>query len=73
MWPLAVGGPGNCTDVVGCKRGDWGLPPTHCWASTASLFSGLKTRLTFNEEPTLGNLVFLAELSQIKGGGGGEN
>lgn len=37
-----------------------------------TFFSELKTQLTFNEEAILGNLVFLAALSQIKGDGGGE-
>lgn len=72
MWPLSVGGPGNCTDVVDCKLGGQGLLPRHHWASPTSLFSELKTRLTFNEEAILGNLVFLAVLSQIKGAGAGE-
>lgn len=56
-----------------CKLGELGLPPRHCSASlTSHFFSELKTRLTFNEEAVLGNLVFLAVLSQIKGDGGGE-
>lgn len=33
-----------------------------------TFFSELKTQLTFNEKAILGNLVFLAVLSQIKGG-----
>lgn len=53
------------------KLGELGLPPRHRWASlTSHFFSELKTRLTFNEEAVLGNLVFLAVLSQIKGDGG---
>lgn len=71
MWPLSVGGPGNCTDVVDCKLGDGVSYQGTTGPAPLHFFSELKTGLTFNEEVILGNLVFLAVLSQIKGAGAG--
>lgn len=72
MRPLSMGGPGNCIDLVDCKLGDRvSYQGTAGPARLHFFFSELKTRLTFNEA-ILGNLVFLAVCSQIKGLGGGE-